>query len=203
MSASCPCAGSRIRSFRGPGDECCTASRSGRCPKRRRSSRTRGFCARRPGMDWQAGHYVVPRVTLGSALTIEQRHPALGSLHVECRFPLGGLALWGNARTFSFEPFSDESLRPPRSAGRSFTLCGLCPERSATVRCDRGTFWHSNPRYACWHRRENSLKAVVWEWACDGGGRRCSVDCCATRPHRERFGLGLERSCHHTFAVRP
>ncbi len=64
-----------------------------------------GFVARRPGSAWQSGHYVVPRVALGGELSVEQCHPKLGAVHVHCRFPLGGLALWGNQRTFSFEPF--------------------------------------------------------------------------------------------------
>lgn len=65
----------------------------------------RGFLERRAGSDWQAGHYLVPRVALGGELEVEQRHPTFGTLQIACRFPLGGLALWGNARTFSFEPF--------------------------------------------------------------------------------------------------
>jgi hypothetical protein len=64
-----------------------------------------GFVTRRAGADWASGHYVVPRVALGGELSVEQCHPKLGAVHVRCRFPLGGLALWGNARTFSFEPF--------------------------------------------------------------------------------------------------
>jgi hypothetical protein len=64
-----------------------------------------GFVTRRPGFAWQSGHYIVPRVALGGELEVEQCHPKLGALRARCRFPLGGLALWGNERTFSFEPF--------------------------------------------------------------------------------------------------
>ncbi len=95
----------------------------------------RGFCARRPGVDWQAGHYVVPRVTLGSALTVEQRHTALGSVRVECRFPLGGLALWGNARTFSFEPFFQTYRRAGRGSALVDRLHVLGAVPSAARRC--------------------------------------------------------------------
>ena len=55
---------------------------------------------------------MTPRVTLGAELRVEQRHPTLGSVRVACRFPLGGLALWGNANTFSFEPFFQTILEP-------------------------------------------------------------------------------------------
>jgi hypothetical protein len=66
---------------------------------------TDGFIARRPGSDWSRGHYVLPRVALGGKLAVEQCHPKLGAVRAACRFPLGGLALWGNERTLSFEPF--------------------------------------------------------------------------------------------------
>jgi len=65
----------------------------------------RGWLERRAGVDWTRGHYMTPRVTLGAELQVEQRHPKLGTVRVECRFPLGGLAIWGNASTVSFEPF--------------------------------------------------------------------------------------------------
>jgi hypothetical protein len=64
-----------------------------------------GFVARRPGSDWTRGNYVVPRVALGGELRVDQCHPALACVRVACRFSLGGLALWGNEHTFSFEPF--------------------------------------------------------------------------------------------------
>jgi hypothetical protein len=65
----------------------------------------RGFIERKPAHDWQRGCYVVPRTALGGELEVTQRHPALGDVGVKCRFPLAWLALWGNDRTVSFEPF--------------------------------------------------------------------------------------------------
>ena len=73
--------------------------------------------SRRSGVDWSRGQYLLPRVTLGAPLSVEQRHPTVGGVHVECTFPLGGLALWGNARTFSFEPFF-QTIVPPRAEAR-------------------------------------------------------------------------------------
>jgi hypothetical protein len=72
----------------------------------------RGWFERRAGVAWSAGHYLVPRVTLGAALKWEQRHPLVGSVRVSCGFPLGGLALWGNAQTFSVEPFFQTLIKP-------------------------------------------------------------------------------------------
>jgi hypothetical protein len=75
-----------------------------------------GFLARRAGSDWSRGHYVLPRVALGGELVVEQCHPRLGLVEVRCGFPLGGLALWGNERTFSFEPFFQTILEPGAEA---------------------------------------------------------------------------------------
>jgi hypothetical protein len=80
-----------------------------------------GFVARRPGSDWSRGHYVVPRVALGGELTLEQCHPVLGRVRIECGFPLGGLALWGNERTLSCEPFFQTLVGPGASADWSVT----------------------------------------------------------------------------------
>jgi hypothetical protein len=64
-----------------------------------------GTVERKPSHGWESGCYVVPRATLGGELSVTQAHPALGSVRVRCRFPLAWLALWGNERTVSFEPF--------------------------------------------------------------------------------------------------
>jgi hypothetical protein len=66
---------------------------------------------------WANGCYVVPRVALGGELTVSQSHPTLGKVEVSCRFPLAWLALWGNERTVSFEPFHATVL-PPSGASR-------------------------------------------------------------------------------------
>jgi len=73
---------------------------------------TTGYLEPRAGVDWSTGHYMTPRVTLGAELRVEQRHPALGTVRVACRFPLGGLAIWGNANTISVEPFFQTLLEP-------------------------------------------------------------------------------------------
>jgi hypothetical protein len=72
----------------------------------------RGFIERKLAPDWKRGCYVVPRTTLGGELQVTQRHPTLGSLSVKCRFPLAWLALWGNDKTVSFEPFHATALTP-------------------------------------------------------------------------------------------
>ena len=72
----------------------------------------RGAVERRKEHAWANGCYVVPRTALGGELGVTQAHPALGSVRVKCRFPLAWLALWGNERTVSFEPFHATVLTP-------------------------------------------------------------------------------------------
>jgi hypothetical protein len=99
------------------GDECCRLSLENALPDGAPLfENERGFLARRPGVDWSSGHYMKPRVPLGGELHVEQRHPALGTVGVECRFPLGDLAIWGNASTFSFEPFFQTLVAPGAEA---------------------------------------------------------------------------------------
>jgi hypothetical protein len=75
-----------------------------------------GCVSRRAGSDWSRGHYVLPRVALGGALRVSAWHPTRGRVRVECGFPLGGLALWGNERTWSFEPFYQTIVAPGAEA---------------------------------------------------------------------------------------
>jgi hypothetical protein len=79
-----------------------------------------GFVERRPDHDWTKGCYVVPRVALGGELTVTQRHQELGDIEVSCRFPLAWLALWGNERTVSFEPYHQTVL--PTGARSVWTI---------------------------------------------------------------------------------
>jgi hypothetical protein len=72
----------------------------------------RGFVERRLEHAWERGCYVVPRAEGGRELAVTQRHPKLGDVRVTCRFPLAYLALWGNERTVSFEPFHAVTLAP-------------------------------------------------------------------------------------------
>ncbi len=72
----------------------------------------RGFVERRAEHDWSKSCYVVPKVALGGELSVEQKHEALGTVRVGCRFPLAWLALWGNDRTVSVEPFHQTVLAP-------------------------------------------------------------------------------------------
>jgi hypothetical protein len=71
-----------------------------------------GWVARRPEHAWARGCYVVPESALGGELEVMVRHPLLAGVGVRCRFRLAWLALWGNHRTVSFEPFHATTLAP-------------------------------------------------------------------------------------------
>jgi hypothetical protein len=99
------------------GSECFRASLACELPKNPGFSlNEHGVVERRAEHDWARGCYVVPRVALGGELHVTQQHPALGELNVSCLFPLAGLALWGNERTVSFEPFHATVLEPRGSS---------------------------------------------------------------------------------------
>lgn len=70
-----------------------------------------GTVLRAPGYDWSRGHYL-PLPGDGKPLEAEQFHPLAGSVRVRCDFPLAKLPLWGNARTFSFEPYFETTVAP-------------------------------------------------------------------------------------------
>ena len=70
-----------------------------------------GAILRAAGYDWSRGHYL-PLSGHGQPLNVEQFHPATGTVRVQCRFPLAKLPLWGNARTFSFEPYHETVVEP-------------------------------------------------------------------------------------------
>ena len=71
-----------------------------------------GVVERRPEHAWTAGCYVVPTPSLGGTLEVSVRHPRGRNVQVTCRFPLAWLALWGNDRTVSFEPFHATVVAP-------------------------------------------------------------------------------------------
>lgn len=64
---------------------------------------------------WRLGQYLPIRTTLGYELAVKQAHPTLGAVDIECRFPLAWLALWGNDRTLSVEPFFQTLVAPGNS----------------------------------------------------------------------------------------
>jgi hypothetical protein len=71
-----------------------------------------GAIERDPAYDWKAGCYQLLNLPFGAPLEIRQKHPALGEVKIECRFPVAWMPLWANQNTLSFEPYYHTVLHP-------------------------------------------------------------------------------------------
>ncbi len=81
-----------------------------------------GYLVRRAGYDWRAGCYQ-PLAFEGSGrlLSVIQRHPKVGQVEVCTDFTPSYLPIWGNDRTFSFEPHREVKLGKDEEAAWSIS----------------------------------------------------------------------------------
>lgn len=76
-----------------------------------------GFVARQPEHDWSTGWYQpVDYVQDGAPLTVIQKHDRVGQVTAVTDFAPCFLPIWGNDRTFSFEPYFEREFAPGQSA---------------------------------------------------------------------------------------
>jgi hypothetical protein len=73
-----------------------------------------GFIERR-GWPWNEGHYLPLDHDATAPLVLLQRHPALGLVSATCSYVPDFFPVWGNAHTFSFEPFLERNVAPGQS----------------------------------------------------------------------------------------
>ena len=70
-----------------------------------------GFICRK-GWPWTDGHYQALDHDARTHLVVLQRHPVLGLMAATCSYVPGFFPIWGNARTFSWEPYFERTLAP-------------------------------------------------------------------------------------------
>jgi hypothetical protein len=68
-----------------------------------------GFIARH-SWPWQTGHYQALSHDSSAPLVIAQRHPKLGMIQATCSYIPDFFPIWGNAHTFSWEPFLERTI---------------------------------------------------------------------------------------------
>jgi hypothetical protein len=73
-----------------------------------------GFLRRRNG-PWTEGHYLPLSHDATAPLTVLQRHPQLGLAAASCSYAPDFFPVWGNPRTFSWEPFLERTVAPGQS----------------------------------------------------------------------------------------
>ena len=74
-----------------------------------------GFICRK-GWPWDKGYYLALDHTAGRGLTLIQRHPLLGTVTATCSYDPTYFPIWGNPRTFSWEPFLERTVGPGLAA---------------------------------------------------------------------------------------
>jgi len=74
-----------------------------------------GFILRRAG-DWQRGHFQALDHVATGPLSVIQKHPQLGLVAATTSYTPDFFPIWGNANTFSWEPYLERSLAPGQSA---------------------------------------------------------------------------------------
>ena len=65
---------------------------------------------RHKGWPWKEGYYQVLDHNAAYPLIIIQKHPLLGQVSATCSYRPAFFPIWGNDRTFSWEPFLERSL---------------------------------------------------------------------------------------------
>jgi hypothetical protein len=70
-----------------------------------------GYLERIPEYAWKSGGFQLLNLPFGFPMTFQQKHPWLGEIEVDCRFPVAWLPVWSNDRTISLEPYHHTLLK--------------------------------------------------------------------------------------------
>jgi hypothetical protein len=74
-----------------------------------------GWIARKSWPWAGGGHYQALDHNATERLVIQQRHPLLGTVSATCSYVPDFFPIWGNANTFSWEPFFERQIAPGQS----------------------------------------------------------------------------------------
>ena len=77
--------------------------------------RQNGWIARKNWPWAGGGHYLPLNHNATERLVIQQRHPLLGIVSATCSYVPDFFPIWGNANTFSWEPFFERMVAPGQS----------------------------------------------------------------------------------------
>jgi hypothetical protein len=81
-----------------------------------------GFICRKAEFDWsRGGHYQPLEIRTPASLEIVEKHPKTGQAVVTTDFAPNFLPIWGNSRTFSFEPYTIREMGSGEQA--EWTIC--------------------------------------------------------------------------------
>jgi hypothetical protein len=69
-----------------------------------------GFITMKRAYNWREGCYHLFEYVDNVRLIVTQHHPQLDRVQVTCDFPLSKLAIWANDKTFSVEPFYQDTI---------------------------------------------------------------------------------------------
>jgi hypothetical protein len=61
---------------------------------------------------WSDGYYQILDHAAATNLVIQQKHPKLGLVAATCSYVPSFFPIWGNSRTFSWEPFLERTIPP-------------------------------------------------------------------------------------------
>jgi len=86
-------------------DELCRVNLPLRLPPNAGYEMAESGFIRRKGWPWTAGYYQALDLGASGPLVVLQKHPLLGLVAGSCSYAPTFLPIWGNPRTFSWEPF--------------------------------------------------------------------------------------------------
>ena len=100
--------------FPNPRGECCKFNVPVECPPDSAYTlEPSGFFATKADRDWdRRGHFLAVPFSHGERLVTVQKHPKVGLIVATCSFTPTFLPIWGNSNTFSFEPYTEQTVAP-------------------------------------------------------------------------------------------